>query len=135
MARISPGAVEGILVDNYDGVTDLAPFILAATNQVDYIVTQDTARIMTPQMLQIVETWLAAHFYFHADRAYKSKSTGSASGSFDGATAMVFNSTLYGQTAMANDFTNTLARRNQEVSTGYVRTAGLLWLGKCGGAR
>lgn len=133
--RTSPGAVQGVLVDNYDGVTDLTPFIASATAQVDYIVTQDTSLIMTTQLLAIVETWLAAHFYACNDRTYRSKNTGGASGSFDGTTAMVFNSTLYGQTAMANDLTNTLARRNQEVITGYRRKAGMVWLGTDGGAR
>lgn len=127
MPRTNSTNVISILGPNYDSANnpDLGRFIAAASMVVDYVVTQDVNLLMTSNSLEIVECWLSAHFYAHSDQLYKSKNTAQASATFQGETAMCFQSTQYGQTAMLLDLTNTLARRNQEALKGYIRTATL----------
>jgi hypothetical protein len=48
-----------------------------------------------------------------SDKAYQSKSTGGASGTFQGQTGMRLESTDYGQAAMILDVTGRLASRSQ----------------------
>ena len=137
MPRTTAPKVVAILGTNYDdgNFPDISRFLDTATGLVDYIVTQDVDSLMNDASLEVVERWLAAHFYAHADQLYQSKNTASASATFQGQTAMVLQSTQYGQTAMLLDLTNTLARRNQEALTGYRRVATLTSLGSYTGAQ
>jgi hypothetical protein len=123
--------VAAILVTdyNYDGSTSLAPFISTATALVDYIEDHDPDSLMTATLLERVEAFLAAHFYAHADQLYQNKSTGGASGGFQGHTQMVFLSTQYGQTACALDLTGFLAKRSKEVVDGAKQKVQIGWLG------
>lgn len=84
MARTTPGAVEAILADNYDGTTSLVPFIDTATVIIDRVVTCATRKsvTLTATEKELMERWLAAWLYTKADPTYLSKSTGRASGSF-----------------------------------------------------
>jgi hypothetical protein len=129
MSRTTVANVQGILAGHYDGRTDLTPFISTATVLVDWLDAQDTDNELSTTLLEVIERWLTAHFYAHADQIFQSKSTGGASGSFQGQTAMVFSSTQYGQTAMALDVTGKLAGRNKEVLDGSRKKATVSWLG------
>ena len=106
-ARVTATDVRKI-IDN-DEETDMEPFIAAATSIVDYVVTQDTGSILNTATLKEIERWLAAHFYAAFDQLYTSKSTGGASGSFQGQFGQRIDSTDYGQRAIMLDFTGTLA--------------------------
>ena len=127
MSRTSAAKVLGILGNNYDTANspDLSRFIDSASAMVDYVASKDVHSVMTAVNLEVVERWLSAHFYAHSDQLFQSKNTGASGATFQGQTAMCFQSTQYGQTAMLLDLTNTLAKRNQEALTGYKRQATL----------
>jgi len=129
MARTTSANVTAILVTdkNYDGSTSLAAFIDTATALVDEVVTCAAKRGITlsATLLELIERWLAAHFYAHADPLYTSRSTQGASGSFQGQTGMHLESTQYGQTAMVLDTSRCLAAINKGGSK-----IGAVWLGK-----
>lgn len=121
--RTTNAAVRGII--ETDPNISMDPFILAANRLTDRAAAYgaDWGRAATAGELASVETWLAAHFYAHRDQLYTQRSTGKASGSFQGKTGMGLDSTQYGQTAKDMD------------PTGYLRAmskggfAGLFWGG------
>lgn len=127
MARTTSALVQGILGDDYNGSTNLNPFISTASvvvNRVRLCAIEKEIPLTTEE-LELLERWLAAHYYCQSDTTYKSKSTGGASGSFRGGDGMGFESTLYGQSAMMNiDPSGCLANLDKTTSAGGV------WLGK-----
>lgn len=126
MARTTADAVQGILApSNYDGATDLEPFIETATVVVDQVVECATRKGLTlsDALLERVECYLAAHFYGHSDQFYQSRSTQGASGSFQGQTQMGFEGSQYGQTAIRLDTSGCLSAINRGAR------AGMKWLG------
>lgn len=130
MSRTSSAAVQAILGYNWDGTTDLTPFIKTAGIVTDWLDAKDAGNEVSDSALAEIEAYLAAHFYEHSDQITQTRSTGGASGSFQGQTAMVFMGTKYGQTACAIDMTGLLAKRSKEVETGQKRVASVSWLGK-----
>lgn len=86
MARTTPSQVQGVLADNYDAEagTDLTPFVDAASAVVGRVATCATRKGITLSSteLELIERWLAAHFYTKADPVYQSRATAGASGSF-----------------------------------------------------
>jgi len=129
MARTSSSAVQAILGPNYDAeaATDVSPFIATATAVVDRISSEASGRGLTidSTMLEIIERWLAAHYYGISDQFYSSRSTDGASGSFQGQTQMGFDATLYGQQAKRLDWTGTLAAMDSNAGVPQ-----MVWLGK-----
>lgn len=132
--RTTSADVQAILVTNkqYDGTTDLQPFIDTAVVLTDWLETNDTGGTLSETALERIEAYLAAHFYGHADQFFTSKSTGRASGSFQGQTQMVLMSTYYGQTACLLDTTGLLAQRSKDAERGSPVDygVGIEWVGK-----
>jgi len=128
--RTNDAAVRDIIES--ESTVSMEPFIASASVVVDWLETQDLADevILTATALELIERWLAAHYYEAYDRQYSSKSVGGASGSFQGQTAMVFMSTKYGQNACSIDCTMRLAERSAQVSDGMKRTARVTWGGR-----
>jgi hypothetical protein len=124
--RTTSDAVIDILGDNYDGSTNLQPFIDTATILTDRVESADANSEMTAKALERVEAYLTAHFYAHHDQLVASKSTGAASGQFQGRTDMGFDATLYGQTAKRLDATGYLVNTDQPLRP----KAKAYWLGK-----
>lgn len=133
MARTSTTAVKNILRDvttieggDYDGVTDVQQYIDAATLVVDRVVTcaVNKGLPLTAAELEMVERYLAAHFYAMSDQTYASRSTSGASGSFHGQTGMHLEATKYGQNAITIDPSGCLR------AIGKGHTAGLTYVGK-----
>ena len=125
MPRTSTLLVQGILNNdtqtNWDGVTDLSPFIAAATNIVTRVIAcaGNKGIVLTnngqDSEAEIVERWLAAHLYCINDPLYKSRSTQGASGAFQrGSDGKGFASTDYGQTAMTLDWSGCLKNLNEQ---------------------
>jgi len=129
VARTTRIKVVEILVGHYDGTTDLDPFIDTANELITWLDGEDTDGDLTTAMLEKIERYLAAHFYAHADQLMQSKSTGGASGAFQGQTGMGLAHTHYGYTAMVLDVTGKLAQRNKETEEGGKRKASVAWLG------
>jgi hypothetical protein len=129
--RTDSGAVVGILGDDYgpmaDGtLPDVTPFIATANVVITRANTCATQKgyTITDEELELMERWMAAHFYAQSDKTLSSKSTEGASASFSGSTDKGFDSTLYGQTAMRIDPSNCL------FTTDKTWMAGGFWLGK-----
>ena len=119
MASTTAAAVQAVLGGNWDQTTDLTPFIDAAAEVVADAVTCAAVRSTTISSTkqELMERWLAAHYYTQMDPLYTSKSTGDASGSFK--------DYGYDKVAIALDPTGCLVRalNGQKVATSF-------WLGK-----
>lgn len=130
--RTNEALVKAILIEGkqYDNKNNpsLTAFIATANSLVEAVATADTDSILSSTDLELVERWLSAHFYGHSDQFKQNKSTGGASGGFQGQTAMVLNSTQYGQTALLLDRTGELAKLSKQAVEGK-KTAGMVWLG------
>lgn len=126
MARTTSASVQAVLKDDYDGATDLTPYIATASAIVDRVKTCATrkGKDLSDVELELVERWLAAHLYCQSDKPYTNRSTEGASGAFAGQTSMGFDSTLYGQTACRVDFSGCLLNIDKR------QMARSLWLGK-----
>jgi len=117
--RTKPELVEAVLggtaeESNWDGMTDLTPYISSATVIVDRVYSAAlnkafNAVTLTAQELELIERWLAAHFYCTMDPLYRSKSTLGASGQFQrGQAAAGFETTDYGARACEIDYSGCL---------------------------
>lgn len=122
MARVTQAEVRDIVSN--DSTTDMTPFITAANALTDRVDLLDTEGVLSEALLKEIERHLAAHFYQSLDPGYTSKSTGGASGSFQGQYGMHLERTPYGQNAMTMDFTGTLAVLNKGKPK-----ASMMWLG------
>lgn len=119
MARTTAGAVQKILLGDYgkgrDGkLPSLDPFIEAASSLVDDVVECATEKGVTLSTAkrELLERWLAAHFYQQSDKGYSGRSTERSSGQFHGQWGMRLENTNYGQTAMTLDPSGCLAEIN-----------------------
>lgn len=128
MARTTSSAVQAVLIGQYDSVEnyDLTPFIEVASAVVDdvYECAFDKGVTLSATRLELIERWLAAHFYKLSDKGFASSSQQGASASYDGQTGMGFDATLYGQTASRLDSSGCLENLDK------TQEASLDWLGK-----
>ncbi len=128
MARTVATAVEGILGDHYDSDNSpsLTPFIDTANALTTQVATCATARGVTlsSTTLELIERYLAAHFYSRSDPIASEKKTGDATAAFQGKTEMGLDSTHYGQDAKTLDHSGCLA----SMSKG--RQATTEWIGR-----
>lgn len=122
MARTTSTAVQGVLGRDYDGSTDLTPYIDIASALVDQVVVCAAAKSIaygfTDAVLEVIERWMAANYYTIMDPTYKARATASASGTFNK------NPDAYKDAAIDLDPTgclNALLKRQR---------AGAVWLGK-----
>jgi hypothetical protein len=127
--RTTPAAVKAILRDgtansDYDGVTDLSPFIESFSSIVDEAVTMAVKNGEAINNAEILERWGAAWAYCMADQQFQSRNTMSAGGSFRGQTGMGLDANMYGQTMKTFDRTKWVtAIAEGKVADGQ-------WLGK-----
>lgn len=126
MAYTTTIAVQSILVNDYDGETDLNPFIETAAAIVARTITCATAKGITLSSAEkeLLERWLAAWAYCMSDKTYTSRSTLSASGSFSGQYGMGLEHNPYGQMALRVDPSGCLNSLDKR------RVARGFWLGK-----
>lgn len=127
MARTTAALVKGILVRDYDGKTSLTPFIDTASSFVDDVVTCMSEKGLTAHSaakLELIERWLSAWAYKQSDKALASKSTGGASGSYQGQTGIGMSNNFYGQTALRLDTSGCLDGIDEST------TAEVFWAGR-----
>jgi hypothetical protein len=117
MPRTSSLAVEAI-IDVVSG-DDVMPFIEVANDVVTNVC--GTAGY-TATTLELIERWLAAHFYAIRFPRATSQSMG-ASESYSNVLGKALDQTTYGQQAKAIDYKGTLARAGMARAT-------MFWLGK-----
>ncbi len=126
MARTTPDLVQALLQNDYGPGVDLEPFIDTATLIVSRVASCATLKGLglSATELEMIERWLAAHFYVMSDQVLASKSTNGASGSFQGQTGMSLESSKYGQAAMNVDYSGCLTAIAKR------QFAGGFWIGK-----
>lgn len=120
--RTNDEAVRAVL--DTDAAINVAPFIKTANSLTNYVARRDAAGLLDAEALRQIETYLAAHFYALKDPQFRSKSTGGASGQFQGQSGMGLDATDWGQQAKLLDYTGTL----NSLATGRARV-GAAWLG------
>lgn len=107
MSRTSTANVALVLGSHYvsGSSPDLQAFIDTASLIVSRVNTCATTKGVTlsTEELEMIERYLAAHYFSHADQLYQSKSTNGASGSFQGQTGKGIESSQYGMTALQLD--------------------------------
>jgi hypothetical protein len=130
--RTTDTAVKAILLGNYDleDTPDLTAFMDSAAILIKRVEACDSNGVLDEEDLEIIERWLSAHFYSHADQLLQSKSTGDASASFQGRTGMGLESTQYGQTAMNLDGSGCLEKINDQMKKGGKPKPSINWMGK-----
>ena len=128
MARTTIAAVQGILLTDYNGTSSLQPFIDTATLVVDRAneLAAEEDVVLSAALLEMMERWLAAHFYCCSDKPYESRAVKGSSAKFAGKTAMYFEATLYGQMAMRLDTSGSL----QSIGGAEQRILTAVWLGE-----
>jgi hypothetical protein len=86
VSRTTAELVKGVLMDDYgarlDGTPpDLAPYVDTASSLIDDVATcaARKGKPLSAAKLELLERWMAAHYYTKSDRTFASKSTGGAS--------------------------------------------------------
>lgn len=116
---------DGVVGTDYDGSTDLTPFIETGSSIVDDMVSYASDAGLTAYSaakLELIERWLSAHTYKMSDQAYASESVGGASGQYQGQTGLYLDGTKYGQMAKLLDTRGYLAA--MEAGTPSLRWGG-----------
>jgi hypothetical protein len=138
MARTTSALVQAVLGDNYgpkrDGsLPDLTEFIVTANTTVNRVQMMAATKVPPRVLLEggygseaeLVERWLAAHFYHCSDQTYNSRATEGASGQFQaGPPEKGFQSSEYGRMAVSIDWSGCLE------NLGKKQRAGAIWLGR-----
>lgn len=121
MPRTTEAAVQAII--EVDASISLTPFIEVANNMVTRVCTDSD---YDDDTLELIERWLAAHFYAIRDMRSANEKAGSVGQAFQYRVDLNLANTMYGQQAMMIDTEGSL----REVSDGKPRRATMTWLGK-----
>lgn len=126
MAYTTTTLVQSALLGDYDGTADLSFFVTQASVMLTNMVTCATKKgiTITEDNLQVIETYLAAHYYAIADRILTQKTTGRSAATFAGVFEKGLALTPYGQAAMDLDPSGCLSAMTKR------NTIGGFWLGK-----
>jgi hypothetical protein len=128
MARTTSEQVAAVI--EVDATINLTPFIEMA-NQ---LVTEACTGVNGPSTpyaesrLELIERWLAAHFYTVRDPRAVTEKAGAVSATVQSAVDLGFDTSHYGQSAMRIDTNGGLARINNKAKRG-VGKPGMVWLG------
>lgn len=110
--RTSTTAVKAVLLPGQEYDLDrnpsLQPFIDAASSMVDRAVATRRGSVLSTSDQELIERYLAAHFYCTSDKVYTSTSKGGASGSFMQQTGKGLEQTPHGQTILRLDYTGAI---------------------------
>lgn len=122
--RTTEAAVSAII--EVDATIGLTPFIEVASAIVDDVCT-DSGYSSTK--LELIERWLAAHFYAIRDMRTAQEVAGSVSQSFQFKLGLNLANTMYGQQAMLVDTAGNLAALSKRMEKGKKQSVGVTWLG------
>ena len=107
----------------------LDPFIEAASFLVDKVCADDED--YDDAALELIERWLAAHFYHVFDPRRVQERADVISATYEGKSGLYLDFTRYGQQAKLLDFNGHLAALDAEIKNPKKRiTVDLTWLGK-----
>lgn len=124
MARTDSDAVGGII--EVDSNISLTPFIEVANSLVTDLCTNDD---YTDAKLELIERWLAAHFYAIRDQRIASETAGPVTETKQYKVGLHLDQTIYGQQAMLIDTEGNLAGLNQRMKGKGPASVGMNWLG------
>ena len=127
MARTTDTAVKGI-IDVTSGV-DLTPFISVANELVTEVCLDSTPTTYDSTRLELIERWLAAHFYTNYEPRAMSEKAGDVAERKQDKVDLGLDSSFYGQTAMRLDTNGGLSKLNEQSKKGSKRTVGLFYVG------
>ena len=117
MPRTSALLVQGI-IETDATIGSLDPFILAANE----LVSEVCAPLGYGDIrLELIERWLAAHFYAVRDLRIASESAGSVKSDYQHKVDLNLAVTIYGQQAMTLDTIGGLASLNKQTTSGITR--------------
>lgn len=129
MARTTAAQVEAII--DWNAAIDVAPFIEIANN----LVTRMCAGSIfgyDNSTLELIERWLAAHYYTIRDKDVRANSEGAgdANQNMGDVRGKGLESTPYGQQVMVFDSQGALAALNKRMTEGVPPKPGAIWLGR-----
>ena len=120
------------VIDIMDGV-DITAYILTANELVTEVcasVTDDDGvAYYSDDRLELIERWLAAHFYAVNDPRAAMEKAGPVSQTLQYKVDLNLANTMYGQQAMVLDTQGGLAQLSKQAEDGKKRSAGVFWLG------
>ena len=123
--RTTDAAVKDII--EVDSAIATTPFIEVASSIVDDCCTSSS---YTTAKLELIERWLAAHFYAIRDQRVASEKAGPVGQNFQYKLGLNLANTMYGQQAMLIDFKGNLAALSKQMEKGKLSKIGATWLGK-----
>jgi hypothetical protein len=129
MARTTETLVKQIIEVDTLNVPSLVPFIDTA----NMLVTKHCAPGgASDEELELIERWLAAHFYAIRDPRIASESVSGISASYQNRLGLFLASTMYGQQAIMVDSSGALAKLNKDAEMGRKpgQVASVSWAGK-----
>jgi hypothetical protein len=133
MSRTTSDAVKKLVEVDATISTDLAPFIETASSLVDDVVAtakkSDGSDYYTAPKLELIERWLAAHFYTIRDNRPASEKAGSVSVNYQYEIGKMLSSSMQGQTALMLDTAGGLASLSKQSEDGKPRKVGAYYLG------
>lgn len=98
------------IIDVDSTITNYTPFILAASLMVDNNLVDSG---LNDETLKEIERWLAAHFIAIRDPRLSAEKAGSVSVDYQHKLGLNLQSSMYGQQALALDYTGTLYRLSE----------------------
>lgn len=128
--RTTSAAVEGLT--EVDSTVSLTPFILTANVMVTKFCTGDngpTDPEYTDDELELIERWLAAHYYRMRDLQPIVERAGTVAEHRKFIQNTGLDNTTYGQTAMTLDWNGGLAAWQDRVRNGRTKRVSISWLG------
>lgn len=132
MARTTRALISGIIELDASIIPDdasMEPFIELASELVtEACVTGGPATAYSETRLELIERWLAAHFYTNRDPRYTAERAGSVGATYQSSVGLGFDTSHYGQTAMRLDTNGGLAKVNEDTKKGRPRV-GVFWPG------
>ncbi|QDP54884.1 MAG: hypothetical protein Unbinned3891contig1000_82 [Prokaryotic dsDNA virus sp.] len=126
MSRTTSSAVEGII--ELDAGDDLSPFIATATDIVDEVAA-DSACTHDSVRLELIERYLAAHFYTLLRPRAVQERAGSVGQTNQSRVDLYLSTSHYGQMAKQLDTNGILSQMENTARKGK-RSMSVSWLGK-----
>ncbi len=125
MARTTEAAVQGII--EHDSSISLTPFIEIAN---DLVTSECLDSGYSAARLELIERWLAAHFYAIRDNRVASEGAGSVTTSYQFRVGLNLNVTIYGQQVLLMDTDGNFAALQAQAEGKGPTRASIVWLGK-----
>ncbi len=131
--RTTQQLVAGIIEVDSQSISDLSPFILTASELVDEVcatkLKADGTAYYTDVRLELIERWLAAHFYAIRDPRKDMEKAGKVFERNQYKLGLGLEVTTYGQQAKFLDTAGGLAALDEAAKTGGKPRLSISWLG------